>query len=69
MSEKTTCVSEDLEVAQDAFSPTAGKYPGNTLNVDNKASLAVLDKYSKYAGDPPNGGGQGLVSYLGVRFP
>ena len=33
-----------------------------------KCDTAVLDEYSKYVGDPPDGG-HGLVSYLGVRFP
>ena len=65
MSEKTTRVSEDIEVAQDAFSPTAGKYPGNSLDVHDKASPAVLDKYSKYAGDTPDGGAKAWSVILG----
>ncbi|KIM51715.1 hypothetical protein SCLCIDRAFT_33224 [Scleroderma citrinum Foug A] len=64
MLEETTHISEDLEVAQDAFSLTAGKYPGNILSVDDKASSAVLDKYSKYAGDPPDGGAKAWFGYI-----
>ncbi|KIM56189.1 hypothetical protein SCLCIDRAFT_133204 [Scleroderma citrinum Foug A] len=68
MSEKTTRVSEDPEVAQDVFSATAGKYPANSLDVHDKASPAVIDKYSKYAGDPPDGGAKAWSVILGASL-
>jgi len=65
LAEKPTGVSEDLEVAQDTFLPTAGKYSGNSLDGHDKAPPAVLDKYSKYAGDPPDGGAKAWSVILG----
>lgn len=54
--EKTTRISEDLDVAQDVFLPTTGKLPINSLEDHDKISPEVLDEYSKHAGDPPDGG-------------
>lgn len=54
--EKTTRISEDLDVAQDVFLPTTGKLPINSLEDHDKISPEVFDEYSKHAGDPPDGG-------------
>lgn len=68
LAEKPTGVSEDLEVAQDTFLPTTGKYSGNSLDGHDKAPPAVLGKYSKYAGDPPDGGAKAWSVILGASL-
>lgn len=60
----TTRIPED-EVAQDVSLPTAGGYPGNSLDDHDKASPAVLDKY---AGDPPDGGAKAWSVILGASL-
>ena len=62
LSEKTTCVSEDLKVAQDAFPRTAETFRDNSLDDHDKKSLEVLDEYS---GEPPDGGPKAWSVVLG----
>ncbi|KAL4064203.1 major facilitator superfamily domain-containing protein [Scleroderma yunnanense] len=67
MSENTTRVSEDLEVAQDTGLPSEGKHLNRSDDHD-KASPKGLDKYRRYAGDPPDGGAKAWSVILGASL-
>ena len=70
MSEKKTCVSEDLVIVQDIYLPKAGNPSGSdSLDNPDRAPPEILDRSSKYLGGPPDGGTKAWSVVLGLGFP
>ena len=61
MSEKTTRVSEDLELVRDTFLPNAGNLPGNSLDNREKTPPKAFDEYL----GAPDGGAKAWSVVLG----